>query len=390
MMIQILWAVSSVGKGHLIRDIAIVSQLQRIADVAVDWLAPEPAGGFLQDRGYNVLACSAQLGGSGKAYQQVFEGCTVEFNLVDYIRADTQWHQHDFAISAQAWKNKAYDVIVGDEAFWLLSGFGACPSAKPVPFIFLTDFIGMKVMRPRIGDILTTWRENLKFTMSHFVPDVYVYIGNVEEIPNERFGFLLPSRRKWAQQHCRFVKPIVGFEPDDFADQDVLRKRLGLPVGRRMFLALVGPEGNYLHRMAQIERAFEFLEQDFPGSYFILVAPEVGGKNGIQYHYYLEKLYEYFAASDCVLIQSGYGKVAELAALGIPFIAIPLDYHFEQEYMMAHRLESYRVGKLLPLRDYSPNEIAQEVKKALQKQIQRVPVDIGIEVGRIILETVRI
>jgi hypothetical protein len=33
---RILWAVSSVGKGHVIRDIAIAGQLQSLADIEID------------------------------------------------------------------------------------------------------------------------------------------------------------------------------------------------------------------------------------------------------------------------------------------------------------------------------------------------------------------
>lgn len=384
---RILWGVSSVGKGHIMRDIAIVNHLQRMADVEIDWLAPDPAGGFLIDRGYNVLACSTQLAGSGKAYEKVFKNCTDEFNLVDYIRMDTKLHRHDFRISAQSWGAKKYDVIVGDEAFWLLSGFSSKWAKKPAPFVFLTDFIGVKAMRPRMGDVLSTWYINFKYTMSYLGPDMYIYVGSVEEIPAERFGFLLPSRQSWAQQHCRFVKPIVKFDPDTFVDKKTLRKQLGLAEDNHLFLAVVGPEGNYVYRMAQIEETFELLKQDFPEAHFILAGPGMGTKRWVQYHGYLEKLHEYFAASDCVLIQSGYGKAAELSALGIPFIAIPLDYHFEQEYVMTHRLKHYGVGKLITLRDCTPEELAQEVKESVQQQAQRVPVDNGMEVGRIILET---
>ena len=225
--------------------------------------------------------------------------------------------------------------------------------------------------------------------MSYLGPDMYIYIGNAEEIPAERFGFLLPGRRSWAQQHCRFVKPIVNFNPDTFTEKKTLRKQLGLPEDHYMFLAVVGSEGGYIYRMAQIEKTFELLRQDFPDAYFILVGPVTGVKKWIQYRCFLDKLYEYFAASDCVFIQSGYGKVVELSALGVPFIAIPLDYHFEQEYVMAYRLKHYGVGKLITLRHHSPQEIAREAKESVKKKVQRIPADVGTEVGRIIIETVQ-
>jgi hypothetical protein len=384
---RILWAVSSVGKGHVMRDIAIVTQLHHLADVEVEWLAPEPAGEFLRARGDTVLDCSSQLTGSGNVYAQVFHHCTDEFNLIEYIRRETPLHHHDFAVSRQAWKTTEYDVVVGDEAFWLLSGFSSHQAAKPAPFVFLTDFIGIKAMRPRIRDMVTAWKMNLGFIMSYAGPDVYVYIGDVEEIPTERFGLLLPRKRQWAQQHCHFVKPIAAFDPDMVRKKKPLRKRLGLPENRRIFLAIIGREGNHEYRMAQIEKTFACLKHEFPEAHFLLVGPEGGSKNWIHYHRYLEKLYEYFVASDCVLTQSGYGKVIELSALGIPFIAIPLEYHFEQEDVMAHRLNHYGTGKLMALRDCSPQQIAQEAKELMKRPTQRIAVDNGTEVGTIILET---
>lgn len=371
------------------RDLAIVNQLQNMAEVQVDWLAPDPAGSFLADRGCRVLVCSAQLAGSGKAYAKVFENCTDEFNLLNYLRVDTKLHRHDFDISRQAWNSQAYDVIVGDEAFWLLSGFGSKWGHKPAPFVFLTDFIGVKAMRPRMGDLLTAWRSNLQFSMSHWGPDVYLYIGDAAEIPDERFGFRLPSRRKWAEKHCRFVKPVVNFNPNSFPDKRVLRKQLDLREDGRLFVAVDGPAGNRIHRTSQIEQTFELLKLDFPNAQFMLIGPETGDKSWIQYHHFLDKLYAYFAAADCVLTQSGYGKAVELAALGTPFIAIPLDYHFEQEYVMAHRLKHYGIGKMMTLRDHSPQEIAQHVKTSLNGRGRQLPVDMGTEIGRIILETVQ-
>ena len=385
-VMKILWAVSSVGKGHVVRDMAIVSQLESMVEVEVEWLAPYPAEAYLADHGHRVLECSSQLRGSGRVYGEVLADSTDEFNLLDYVRADTKLHQQDFEISTQCWHDKRYDVIVGDEAFWLLAGFSTDPSVKPAPFVFLTDFIGTKAMRPRVGDWLCAWRNNFYLTMSHRGPDEYIYIGAPEEIPDEKLGFRLPSRRGWAQRHCRFVKPVVRFDPDKLADKRELREQLGLPEAGYLFLAVVGGVGNNGHRVTCVERAFDRLKTEFPEAYFVLVGPESGAKAWIEYHRYVENLYTYFAASDVAIIQAGYGKAVELSSLGIPFIAIPLDYHFEQEYVMGHRLKHYGVGKVMALRHYTPEDIAREVKKSINKRAPKIPVDNGSEIGTIILE----
>ena len=382
---RMLWAVSSVGRGHIFRDLAVAEQLKTLTDVEIDWLAPDPAGDFLSKRGCHVLECSSQLKGSGKIYEKVFRECTDEFNLMEYTRADTRLHRHDFKVSKTAWKENDYDVIIGDEAFWLLTGFTSRWGKKPCPFIFLTDFIGTKAMRSRGGDLFTAWFNNLKFSISHMGPDEYLYVGYADEIPEDRMGFLLPGRRNWAKKHCRFIRPIVGFNPEEIEDKRALRKKLGLPGDTKIFLAAIGPEGDYGQRVTSIEQVFEEMKKDFPDACFIITGPGGGTKKWIQYHPFLDHLYRYFAASDFVIIQSGYGKVVELSALGVPFIAIPLDYHFEQEYVMAHRLDYYGVGKLVTMRDHSPEEIGGIFQELMNRKMAAVEADTGMEAARIIL-----
>ncbi len=69
-------------------------------------------------------------------------------------------HRHDSLVSREAWDSKAYDII-GNESFWLLSGFASRWAPRPAPFIFLIDFIGVKSLLPNIGDKLSAWVNNL-------------------------------------------------------------------------------------------------------------------------------------------------------------------------------------------------------------------------------------
>jgi hypothetical protein len=384
--VKILWAVSSVGKGHVMRDMAIARQLAALAEIEIDWIAPYPAAEFLEGRGHRVLPCSSRLAGSGRAYERVFAGCSEEFNLMDYIRVESKLHRADFEASSSAWVDSDYSVVVGDEAFWLLSGFASRWGEKPAPFVFLTDFIGTRAMRWRPNDLWTAWKSNLGFSMSHMGPDVYVYIGEAEEIPSERLGFLLPRRRNWATKHCRFVKPVLGFDPREVPDKGMLRRNLGLPETAPLFLATVGPEGDRARRVAVIEETFWDLKRDCPDASFILVSPEPAGAPWIRHHRFLDRLYEYFAASDLVITQSGYGKVAELSALGTPFIAVPLDYHFEQEHFMRHRMDHYGVGRLLTMRDHTPPQIAEAARELIGRRAPTLEVDSGREVAEIILD----
>jgi hypothetical protein len=290
---RLLWAVSSVGLGHVMRDLAVVRQLRRRAAVEVDWLAPAPAGEFLRRRGCTVVPQSDSLLGSGRLYDRIFATRTDDFNLMEYVAGDTRLHRHDFQVSAGAWRDTDYDAPVADEAFWLLSGFASGWSPKPAPFVFLTDFIGTKAMTSRPDERLRSWYQNLRFTFSHRGPDAYVYIGSAGEIPNEPFGPLLPRRRGWAEQHCRFVKPVVGFDPKSRPERVGLRRRLGLPSEGPLFLAAVGPHGGRRTRTAHLIEVLDQLRGRHPDATFVLVGPEPGEKAWIRHHVYVEPLYEY-------------------------------------------------------------------------------------------------
>ena len=172
---EILWTLSSVGLGHLISDIAIVEKMQEISDAKVDFLVPGPITDKVPDK-YHVLYESNLLKGSGNAYYKVFKKCKDKFDLISFIREDSKYYKHDFEITINVLKKNGYSALVGDEAFWLLSGFGRRWAKKEVPFIYITDFIGMKAMDGSIFKKIYIWNKNLQFTMSGNIPDLSIFV----------------------------------------------------------------------------------------------------------------------------------------------------------------------------------------------------------------------
>jgi hypothetical protein len=117
------------------RDPAIVTQLRRRAAVEVGWLAPAPAGDFLRRRGCRVVPQSDDLAGRGRLYDRILATRTDDFNLMASVQGDTRLHRQDFLASVGAWRDADYGAIVGDGAFWLLSGFVSGWYPKPAPFV---------------------------------------------------------------------------------------------------------------------------------------------------------------------------------------------------------------------------------------------------------------
>ena len=51
---------------------------------------------------------------------------------------------------------------------------------------------------------------------------------------------------------------------------------------------------------------------------------------------------------------------------------------------MAHRLDHYGVGELIPMRDHTPQSIAAMVQPLMDKKPAKIEVDTGVEVAEII------
>jgi UDP:flavonoid glycosyltransferase YjiC (YdhE family) len=58
-------------------------------------------------------------------------------------------------------------------------------------------------------------------------------------------------------------------------------------------------------------------------------------------------LADYLAACDVAVVHGGLSTCMELTAAGTPFIYIPLEHHFEQNFHVRHRLERYRAGRAM-------------------------------------------
>jgi len=81
---------------------------------------------------------------------------------------------------------------------------------------------------------------------------------------------------------------------------------------------------------------------------------------------YVPHLYEHFAAADFAVVEGGLTSAVELAAVGTPFVYVPLSGHVEQESEVAPRLERLRIGRRMSFEELTPRNLARAYRDALK------------------------
>ena len=124
-----------------------------------------------------------------------------------------------------------FDLVVGDETYDLMIELHRDPSLKQFPFVIIFDFFGLDRVTYNPIDAITTYYTNRLWTkiITH-KPKLYdksIFVGEIEDIQNKKFGILLPNRRTLAKKFFDFVGYILTFNPKDYMDKEKIRKKLG-------------------------------------------------------------------------------------------------------------------------------------------------------------------
>ena len=91
--------------------------------------------------------------------------------------------------------------------------------------------------------------------------------------------------------------------------------------------------------------------------------------SGVEVRRYVPRLYKHLAASDVAIVQGGGTTTLELTALRRPFIYFLLEGHFEQNLVVAQRLERHRAGQRLLYSETTPETLAEAVLGQLGREV---------------------
>jgi hypothetical protein len=243
----------------------------------------------------------------------------------------------------------------------------------PVPFVMIFDFVATDSMTTKVIDRVGAWFLNALWSLDGRVyggaRHSAIFIGEADDIPDRPFGWLLPNRRKHALRYYDIVGHAVTFRPEDYSDRAALRRRLGYGSGP-LVVGAVGGTSVGRELLELCATAAPILRESLSDARMVLVcgprlpAESVRAPEGVTVLGYVPQLYEHFACCDVAVVLCGGSSTTELAALGTPFIYVPIEGHFEQE-LVAARLAHYGIGRRLSLHSATPELLAQAIRQEM-------------------------
>ncbi|MEN8251596.1 MAG: glycosyltransferase [Bacteroidota bacterium] len=379
---KVLYISGSIGLGHVVKDIAIVNKLHELnPDVEVVWIATDPAIAYLEDLGESLHALSHKF----TSYSALAEKSANKshLNLVNYVLASLKSWLQNAKTFRKIIRNEHYDVVVGNETYEILIGLVLKILRFKTPFIIIYDFLGLDSMTKSLVERIVNYILNWIWSRDHKVFSAAnresIFIGEPEDIPNKKFGFLLPNRREYAKAHFTFIGYIIRFDPKMYLDKMGIRKTLGYSENPLIICSIGGTSiGKELLELCI--STYPILKSKIDQLRMILVAgprlnlSDIDTVPGIEIRGFVPDLYQHFASCDLAIVQGGFSSTLELTALRRPFIYFPIEGHSEQEYV-AKRLDRHHAGIRMNFSETTAESLANQVFVNLEKRLTYKPLN---------------
>jgi UDP:flavonoid glycosyltransferase YjiC (YdhE family) len=359
---RVLFISGSIGLGHAGRDVAIAKALRALdPSVQISWLAGDSARQLIADAGETLLPESV---GDDTASAEQIAG-HFALNVAQYAwHARSAW-AHNVARFKQVIDEDAFDLVVGDETYELVGAFAKDPALKRAPFVMIYDFVGLDRASHNPLERLLVHAVNRSWSRGGKPPveDLALMIGEPADVPNRPFGWRLPNRRQYASRYYQFVGYILQFDPAAYTDRSSLRAALGYDQ-RPLLVCSIGGTTVGRELLELCAAAHPHIQEQVHDVRMILVCgprldpATITAPAGVEIRGYLPRLFEHLAACDLAIVQRGGTTTLELTALRRPFIYFPLQAHFEQEVMVAGRIQRQQAGQRLRYADTTPAALA--------------------------------
>jgi pimeloyl-ACP methyl ester carboxylesterase/predicted glycosyltransferase len=380
-----LFISSPIGLGHVQRDLAIARELRKLEpDLRIDWFTVDPAAAYLEREGEKLHPMTRYLSNESRHLEDMAGEHEVPAFFV--LRTMDEILINNFMTFSDLMEAEHFDLVIGDEAWDVDYYYHENPELKRQPFVFLTDFVGVLPVEGSEREAFLCADRNAD-DLEHiarfpYIRDAAIFIGNPEDVVEQRFGPGLPVIREWADQNFLYSGYTLPFDPAELADQEALRAKLGYRQGETLAIAAVGGTSVGRHLLHKIAAAFPYMKRHVPNLRLVLVTgPRLAGEPfvpvpGLEVKSYVHNLYEHLACCDIALVQGGLSTCMELVATRRPFLSFPLRRHFEQMIHVQRRLRNYGAECALDYSEVTPESLANTVLDILHKPVSYRPVEI--------------
>jgi len=374
---KVLFVSGSIGLGHVSRDLAIAAAMRaRCPELELSWLAAPPADQVIRKAGERLLSDAADLADESAVAEQSVRGRNM--NLVRYVFSARKSWLRNIEVLTRVTGRERFDLVIGDETYEISLAYRRKPRLKTCPFVMIFDFVGVDSMSrnplERLGVYFLNWAWSGGRKQSKPAYDLALFIGEIEDIPARSFGFMLPNRRDWARERCRFVGHVFPFDPASYADRAAVRNRLGYE-SEPLVICSIGGTAVGRELLDLCGAAFPIAQKEMPDLRMILVggpripAEALAPPEGVEIRGYVPALHEHFAAADLAIVQAGGTTTLELMALRRPFIYFPLEGHSEQQVVVAGRLARHGAGVRMNLSRTAPQDLARAILANIGKPV---------------------
>lgn len=382
---KVLYLSSPIGLGHARRDLAVARELRELhPGLQIDWLAQDPVTRLLKAGDERVHPGSDRLANESSHLES--EAGEHDLHAFRALRDMDEILIRNFMVFQEAVEAGDYDLVIADEAWDVDHFWHEHPELKRTQIAWFTDFVGFVPM-PEGGEaeaLLTTDYNAEMIGHVERVPrlrDLAMFVGNPDDVVPLSFGKDLPAMRDWIPQYFRFTGYILGEHPHAFGSRAILRSSLGYEVGEKVCIVTVGGTGVGAALIKRVLEAFPLAKRRLPELRMIVVtgpriAPEsLPRPDGVEFRTFVLDLDRHLAACDLAVVQGGLTTCMELAAAGTPFLYFPLRNHFEQNFHVAHRLDSYGAGRRMSFQGSDADTIAETMIEELRAPRTPSPVE---------------
>jgi predicted glycosyltransferase len=382
---RILYISGSLGLGHASRDHAIAGELRRLdPEIDIVWLAASPASSVLKEAGEELLP-EADLYADDTLVAEKSAKQGYRLNLLKYLfKAMGSWKEN-VKIFERAAGNEKFDLIIADEAYEIAEAMKNKKLRDRIeaPFVMIYDFLGNFSMSWNPIEKLGIYMWNRKWAeIVDFFSDkrnTALFVGEPEDVPPTNLGFLLPGCREVAEKACNFTGYVLPFDPSEYTDKEMIRKKLGYGQGSLVICSIGGTSvGKDL--LSLCGKAYPIIKKRLPDLHMVLVcgprlsADSLNVPKDVDVREYVPGLYEHFAACDLAIVQAGGTTTLELTALGRPFLYFPLEGHWEQQIHVASRLARHQAGIHMRYPDTTPDILAEAVLANISRDVTYPPI----------------